>query len=215
MRIAMPTRYPIFFNARTWTDSDEKFSERKPQPRSDPRLYSLHVAVGLAAGGSFGTARSSTTRGSNACGKSTNCRRPGGSFPRPSIRGFSTCSGPCTWPAGPWKSCTKACARSVPTCPAAAMSNRSCGSPPCCTTWATARSVIFSTSILRILGLNHENARRRNRPPRVRRSDPTHPTQSDHAVGRRRNARSRASRVSDDPARRRFDRRTAMAAILA
>ena len=34
--------------------------------------------------------RYSTTPGCNACGRSTSCRPPGGSFPRPSIRGFST-----------------------------------------------------------------------------------------------------------------------------
>ena len=46
------------------------------------------------------SSRSSTTPGCSGCGRSTSCRPPGGSFPRPSTPGFSTCSGRCTWPAG-------------------------------------------------------------------------------------------------------------------
>ena len=44
--------------------------------------------------------RSSTIPGSSGCGRSTNCRPPGGSFPRPSTPASSTPWGPCTWRAG-------------------------------------------------------------------------------------------------------------------
>ena len=59
--------------------------------------------VSIADEGRLPSAPCSTTPGCSGCGRFTNCKPPGGSIPRPSIRGSSTSSGRCTWPAA-WSS---------------------------------------------------------------------------------------------------------------
>ena len=62
---------------------------------------------------------------------------------------------------------TKASARFVRTCPAAATSNRSCGWPRCCTTWATDHWAFFRRALSGRLRPEPRNPRRRNHQPQL------------------------------------------------
>ena len=130
---------------RSWMPD---FQARSLSQRSDSRVHPVYLrSVGCPRARSP-SSRSSTTPGCSGCGRSTSCRPPGGSFRRPSTPGSSTCSGRCTWPAGRSSALYDSLREVCPDVPSRGLRRVADAAwPPCCTTWATGRSAISSTSI--------------------------------------------------------------------